>query len=262
MSADARAAGVALPVRPSGDGVRSPGALVVAWQHPVRRLISPVGLLERGSAVVPYRFRYLRGARDVPGFQPFLSFPDWAGDYRSANLFPMFSQRIMSPRRPDYPAYLGQLLLDGSASPWEQLARSEGRRHGDTVRLFPVPTIGADGASSYPFFVHGIRHVNAGPLPALAIGDRLALRADPGNPINPAAELVCTEQGEALGYVPDLLLEHLGALRSAGGTVLRVEHVNGPDTPPHLRLLARLNGTAPAGYLPMSGPRWALATGD
>jgi len=36
-----------------------------------------------------------------------------------------------------------------------------------------------------------------------------------------------------------------------------VEHVNGPEAPAHLRLLVRLDGSAPGGYEPMSGPEWA-----
>lgn len=33
-----------------------------------------------------------------------------------------------------------------------------------------------------------------------------------------------------------------------------VEHVDGPDAPVHLRFLARLEGSVPAGWLPMTGP--------
>jgi hypothetical protein len=38
------------------------------------------------------------------------------------------------------------------------------------------------------------------------------------------------------------------------GTV--VEHVNGREVPPHLRLLVRLDGHGPPGYQPMAGPDW------
>ena len=87
-------------------------------------------------------------------------------------------------------------------------------------------------------------------------GEPLTLRDDPQNPVNPDAVLVCTSHGRPLGYVPDLLLEHLRARQSTAPVDLAVEHVNGPDAPAHLRLLARLDGTAPPGYEPMSGPRW------
>jgi hypothetical protein len=229
--------------------------LIVAWQHPTNRLIEPIGLLEHGLAVA-YRFRYLRRASEVSGFQPFLSFPDLGRTYTSARLFPLFAQRIMSPRRPDYGHFLRQLHLGADASPWEQLARSEGRRTGDTVQVFPIPLVMADQSTLCRFLVHGIRHVTGGALPSLQRGETLNLRDDPSNPVNPNAVLVCTSEGTRLGYVPDLLLEHLRAVQSAGPLRLLVEHTNGLEAPAHLRLLVRLEGWTPPGYAPMTGPRW------
>lgn len=243
----------AVPHAGAWDAGRSPGKLIVAWQHPATRLISPVGLLEHG---VGYRYRYLRRTQQVEGFHPFLGFPDWERTYVAERLFPMFAQRIMSPRRPDFRQFLHQLDLSVDASPWEQLERSEGRRTGDTVQVFPIPSIRADGFTSCRFLVHGVRHVNGGVLPPLARGDQLALRPDPTNPVNPQAVLVCTFEGHAVGYVPDLLLEHLRVVEAGAPARLVVEHMNGPDAPLHLALLVRLDGQAPAGYAPMSGPGW------
>jgi hypothetical protein len=237
----------------SWDAGRSSGRLIVAWQHPATRLISAVGLLEHG---IGYRYRYLRCAPQVAGFHPFLGFPDWERTYIAERLFPMFAQRIMSPRRPDFRQFLHQLDLSVDATPWEQLERSEGRRTGDTVQVFPIPSVGADGLTTCRFLVHGVRHVNGGSLPPLTRGDLLALRPDPTNPVNPEAVLVCTPDGRALGYVPDLLLEHLRVVEAGAPFRLVVEHVNGADAPLHLALLVRLDGRAPAGYEPMSGPRW------
>jgi hypothetical protein len=245
----------ALSTAERSDAGRSPGSLIVAWQHPMSRLIEPVGLLEHGLAV-GYRFRYLRRAAEVADFQPFLSFPELTQTYTSARLFPLFAQRVRSPRRPDYGSFLQQLHLDADASPWEQLARSEGRRTGDTVQVFPIPVVMADGRTVCQFLVHGIRHVTGGALPPLRPAEELTLRADPANPVNPQAVLVCTADGCPLGYVPDLLLEHLRAVQSAGPLRLTVEHTNGMEAPAHLRLLARLEGQTPAGYTPMAGPRW------
>jgi len=150
--------------RGSWDAGRSPGSLIVAWQHPASRLISPVGLLEHG---VSYRYRYLRRAQYVEGFLPFLGFPEWERTYVSDRLFPLFSQRIMSPRRPDFRQFLRQLHLSADATPWEQLERSEGRRTGDTVQVFPIPLVRDDGSTTCRFLVHGIRHVAKGTLPPL-----------------------------------------------------------------------------------------------
>ena len=223
--------------------------------HPETRLIAAVGVLEAGVDH-GYRFRYLRRAAEVSAFQPFLGFPDLAAVYESARLFPFFAQRIMSHKRPDFSFYLRQLHLDQDASPWEQMARSEGRRTGDTVQLFPVPVVRLDQSTTCRFLVHGIRHVCAGRLPPLRPGDALTLMPEPSNPVNPAAVLVCAESGERLGYVPDILLEHVHVVSAEGAFELLVEHVNGPEAPPHLRLLARLEGSAPPGYRPMTGPGW------
>lgn len=252
----------ARPGRPAATGPmdwdsgRSCGRLIVAWQHPQTRLISPVGVLEHRSQS-EYRFRYLKRALDIAGFQPFLSFPSWGRAYRSSSLFPLFAQRILSPRRPDFSEFLRQLDLDANASPWEQLARSEGRSRGDTVQVFPVPAVEGDGRTRCRFLVHGVRHV-LGPIrPPVDPGDPLVLRDHPDNPVNRDAVQVCSADDQLLGYVPDLLLDHLAAVRRSGLPMrVVVEHVNGPEAPAHLRLLARLDGQVPAGYRPMTGPGW------
>lgn len=238
------------------DAGRSSGRLVVAWQHPRTRLIAPVGLLEHEDEQ-RYRFRYLRRAAELPDFQPFLGLPELERTYESSSLFPIFTQRIMSPKRPDFSRYLQQLHLSEDASPWEQMARSEGRRTGDTVQVFPVPVVGEDGATTCRFLVHGIRHVTGGHLPRLASGERLLLQPDSTNQEYPNALLVCSSAGVPLGYVPDLLLEHVRVVLAQGSSELVVEHVNGVDAPMHLRLLARLEGRVPTGYQPMTGTAWA-----
>lgn len=237
------------------DAGRSAGRLIVAWQHPQTRLIAPVGLLEHGGAE-GYRFRYLRRAAELEGFEPFLSFPEWDGDYTDSSLFPMFAQRIMSPRRPDFTQFLSQLDLNHDATPWEQLARSEGRSNGDTVQVFPIPAVSRDGTTTCRFLAHGVRYINDGVLPALTPGDMLTLRREPENPKNADAVWVCTGEGQPVGYVPDLLLEHLRSMQSVDDPILTVEHVNGQDVPAHLRLLVRLDGRVPPGYQPMKGARW------
>lgn len=235
------------------DAGRSMGRLVVARQDPASRLISPVGFLDHGRD--GYRFRYLRRARELAGFQRFLAFPSWNRDYRAERLFPMFAQRIMSPRRPDFQQYLNQLDLSPEASPWEQLARSGGRSEGDTLQVFPIPVVEPDGSTACNFLVSGIRYCNGGVLPELAVGDRLELRDDPENSANPKAVHICVA-GQPIGWIPNLMLDYVHAARVAVDPVLTVLHLNGPDAPAHLRVLVRLEGTVPEGYRPMAGPGW------
>ena len=70
----------------AADERETKSTLIVAWQNSESREISPVGLLEHDHR--GYRFRYIRNARGVEGFLPFLGFTDPAADYRSRWLFP------------------------------------------------------------------------------------------------------------------------------------------------------------------------------
>lgn len=244
-----------------GDLRSASGRLMVAWQHPETRQISPVGVLDIDAG--RYRFRYLRRAFSVRDFCPFVGFGDRGRVYVSDELFPLFQQRVMNPRRPDYGRYIKSLNLTADTTPWEQLAKSGGRRAGDTIQLFPEPVVRADGSSECSFLVHGVRHIQQGYNPVvgrqiedLRKGDLLDLLPQPDNEMNPRALLISTLKGDLLGWVPDLLLDYVHALRETGSVELRVEHSNGVNTPYHFRLIARIEGRMPAGCKPFSGPGW------
>src|SRR6266566_7693110 len=157
-------------------------------------------------------------------FRPLLGFADLRCSYSSENLFPLFAQRAMDPRRPDYQRYVERLGLEGEPGPWEQIARSQGRRQGDTIQLLPEPIVNK-GELTCLFLVHGIRHAHEGPrsldgheirvtreqvetaLAQLRPADELRLAREPGNPpINPLAIMVIGSS-IPVGWVPDLLAE-------------------------------------------------------
>lgn len=238
----------------------------VAWQHPTKRRISAVGLLD--IAPGDYTFRYLERAHEAEGFTPFIGFPELARAYRATRLFPFFEQRVMDSRRPDFPEYVAALGLGGEAGEIDLLARSSGNRIGDTVRLSLEPVIGDDGRCQYDFPVHGVRHVTDGEqvdvvLSGLEVGQPLSLRAEPDNPVNARALQVATEDGAiALGWVPDLLLDFVHLLRESGPFALTVLHANRQDQPRHLGLFVRIEGSGPAGYRGFSGPRWTPIVQD
>ena len=237
--------------------------LVVAWQHPVERSIDPVGFLTYDGHI--YRFTYVQNALQVKDFRPLLGFADLHRSYSSDELFPLFSQRAMDPRRPDYHRYVERLGLEGEPGPWEQITRSQGRRQGDTIQLLPEPILNGDELTCL-FLVHGIRHAHEEPrildgrksqvtrqqvetaLDQLVPGAQLLLRAEPGNPVNPLAIMVVGSD-VPVGWVPDLLTEDVHRLMSRSNVTVTVEHVNGSDAPWHLRLLARLRA-APARRFP------------
>jgi hypothetical protein len=244
--------------------------LVVAWQHPVERSISPVGFLTYDGSM--YRFTYIRNALQVKDFRPLLGFDDLRRGYSSGDLFPLFAQRAMDPRRADYQRYVEHLGLEGEPGPWEQITRSQGRRQGDTLQLLPEPALN-DNALSGLFLVHGMRYAHLEPrmldgrtvsvtrdqveavLAELRPGDELGIAREPENPFNPLA-LMVLGSSVSVGWVPDLLVDDLQVLLDRAAVSVTVEHVNGPDAPWHLRLLARLNAAPANGFRFFTGERW------
>jgi len=179
----------------------------------------------------------------------------------------------MDPRRPDYQRYVERLGLEGEPGPWEQIARSQGRRQGDTIQLLPEPIVNK-GELTCLFLVHGIRHAHEGPrsldgheirvtreqvetaLAQLRPADELRLAREPGNPpINPLAIMVIGSS-IPVGWVPDLLAEDVHSVMQHANVTVTVEHVNGPDAPWHMRLLARLRAAPDRHFRFFAGERW------
>lgn len=246
--------------------------LAVAWQHPDGRAINPIGLLTFDGS--RYRFTYIRNARSVADFPRLLGFPDLDRSYEAPRLFPLFAQRVMDAGRPDYSRYLESLGLDPvTATPWEQISRSGGRRRGDTLQLFPVPEV-ADGHVDCTFLVHGLRYIpddtrvlggrpvtvseqeHEQALSSLERDSLLQLLPEPGNARNPEAIIVATPTGVPLGYVPDLLVHDLQTLplEAVKVSVLRINPVGAPM---HTRLLARLQAVASEAVTFFADERWA-----
>jgi hypothetical protein len=246
--------------------------LVVTWQHPTDRLISPVGMLKFDGQA--YSFYYIRSALEVEGFRPFLGFPDLQARYESERLFPLFAQRAMTPRRPDFTRWVTRLGLSEDATPWEQIARSGGRREGDKIQLFPVPVV-SDGRIDCDFLIHGMRHVLEDELlvgaelrqpptrsefearlSTLKPGDELQLLDEPTNHINPLAILTTTTDNFPLGWAPNLLVEEIHRIPNRSTLKATVRAVNGPEAGWHLRLLAHLTAEVPDDFNAFEGSRW------
>lgn len=216
--------------------------LLLVWQDPDTRRFAPVGALVQQDGV--FVFRYIRRALREPAFRPLVSFPVLDRVYRSTDLPPFFANRVMSPRRPDYPQFIRALDLSvGDAPPFEMLARTGGSRVTDTFHVVAEPHPDADGRVRTLFLAHGIRHVPGAleRIAQLSSGDALALRPEPDNEHNALALMLDAEPGHAVGYVPDWMLDVVRDLTDADPDhKVTVELVNGPATPPHLRLLCRL----------------------
>ena len=232
--------------------------LYVSWRDPESGSICPIGRLVRvlGPERESYNFVYLKLAERLPGFEPLPGLPDLYARYDSERLFPVFANRVMPRTRPEFDLLAARVDLTGDADPFEVLALSGGRRATDRVEVFLAPERTDDGSSTVLFFARGIRHVlgASDAVANLQPGDRLILTDDPDNAFNPRAVILRESDGRHLGWVPDYLVEHVHDLRELNGDdpVVSVEHVNDDTAPPHMRLLCRLTGPWPDGYVPFS----------
>jgi hypothetical protein len=232
----------------------------VAWRNTTRGLIAAVGVLDHDD--MGYRFEYLRGVDQIPGFRRFLGFPDVQRIYESQRLWPLFDLRVMDRKRPDYEGYLARLGLPPNASRLDVLSRSGGEQKGDSIYLAEEPQVADDGQTEATFLVRGAsyatrEHSSAEIASLLRPGDRLIMESDRENPANPDAILLASESGAPVGWVPDLLISYADAVRSGGGQVTIVQN-NGPDSPWHLRLLVRLVGRVSPDLHIFSGDKWPM----
>lgn len=225
-------------------------------------LIRPVGILTRlpadSDGGESYRFVYLKAAETFEGFDCLPGLPDLYQVYEDERLFPVFRNRLMPRRRPDYDAFVQKLGLSNDSDPFEVLIRGEGRRATDRIEVFAHPARTPEGDLTTLFFARGIRHIEgaAEAVDQLSADDVLRLEDDPGNTVNPRAILLHARTGRRLGWVPDCLLETIHELRDFDADLRVVaEHVNpSATTAPHMRLLCRLRAAWPEGYEPLQGP--------
>lgn len=215
--------------------------LLVIWQDPAsRRLIKVARLTEEREG---FQFEYLPGSED-PNFEPLQSFPDLDRIYWTANLPAFFQNRVMSRQRASFPKYAEWLGLDPAVNtPFEVLARTGGERATDTFHVAEEPSVGPDGFAVIRFFASGLRHIENSEdrLRLLSEGHRLYMRPQPDNPVNPRALLIDAEAEQAIGWVPDWLLDDVHRLRSeANGIELIADRIN-LLAPSHLKLLCRLS---------------------
>ena len=255
------------------DEQESISQLVVTWQHPILRDISPIGLL--GFDGHEYSFAYLASAPDVVDFRPLLGFPDFERRYTSETLFQLFLQRAMDPRRPDFLRYVEDLGLSDDASPWEQISRSGGARGSDTLQLFPVPRFTGEGWTCY-FLVHGTRHlllkdVMVGEsthvkysadeleqvLDSLSRGDNLQVEHEISNQFSKHALLATNVKGAPVGWVPNWLAAEVLQLQAGGLLSFEVDRVNPPEAGWHMRLVVKVVADCPEEYAFFTGPNWA-----
>ena len=236
--------------------------LFLAWQDTTRtRSWFPIGRLDADVLHSNYKFFYTHGAEvahDRAGLTPLDAFPEFGKIYESAELFPLFKNRVVTPQRGDFSEYLRQLDLDpADAGPLEILAISGGRRETDSLEVFPKIQRNADGGFNSRFFMHGWRHVNAAAqekLKSIKAGDPLVVSVELNNPASGVALQLETSDYHMIGWTPRyLVLDLVKAIGESPSQIsAKVIQVNPPPAPANQRYLICLKGHWPENYEPMS----------
>lgn len=223
-------------------------SVYVAWQAPDTHVWHVVGnLQERDSE---YVFSYTKGALNSSKFTKFSGMNDVNETYVSKELFPLFKNRLLSPRRPEYPKFIHWLGLDQTdAKPIDILARSGGMRSTDQLQMFKRIEIDRDGNFEHYFFAHGLSHMTASAnerVSKLSSGDKLYFCIDPQNDFDKLAVLIrVDEPAEVLGFCPRYFSRNIRSLLlDEDSTItLSVERIS-DDAPHNYRLLCKIVGNA------------------
>ncbi len=230
--------------------------LYLAWQDPQSRQWFPVGKLSSENGV--YRFVYTKGAKLSKNFIPFGFMQDLHAVYKSHELLPLFANRLISKKRPEYRDFLRWLdLREDEADPLVLLGRTEGVRETDSLTVFPCPERDPEGKYVVHFFSHGVRHLPDEArvrISKLHVGQRLYLMPDPQNRYDGCAIAIRTDDPATIvGYCPRYISrDFLEILENDPDAVqVRVKRVN-TDAPIQLRLLCTLTANWPENFKPCS----------
>ena len=228
----------------------STNALFLAWQDKTSsHQWFPVGRLDANVERSRYRFRYTGGARraqHAAGFPLLLEFPILEREYRSSELFPLFSNRVINRVRPDLLDYLHALDLEKETDPLEILAVSGGRRATDSYEVFPKIEKNDDGSFACRFLLHGWRHVNQEAqrrIDKLAAGETLFVTLELTNPVARLAVQIQTEDYHMIGWAPRYLVRDLvAAMAESAEYQAQVVRVNPQPAPSKQRVLIEMRG--------------------
>ncbi len=230
--------------------------LYLAWQDRQNRKWLPVGKLSYDGAI--YRFVYTKGAKESPNFMPFGRMVDLNSTYKSEELFPLFSNRIISKKRPEYTHILKWLdLREDETDPLVLLAKTEGIRETDTLTVFPCPEPDDEGKYRASFFSHGLSHLSDTTIDrvkSLRPGERLYLMPDPQNQYDLLAIALRTDDPKTIvGYCPRYIsADFLKLLKDdPGAVIVQVKKLN-VEAPAQWRLLCSLVARWPRNFSPCS----------
>ncbi|MGC0053692.1 HIRAN domain-containing protein [Brucella pituitosa] len=227
------------------------------WQDPETRAWHAVGKLFELDSF--YIFAYTHGALQSKNFVPFGNLNETNSYYVSNELFPIFANRVMNSKRPDYVRYATWAGLDSreKTDPLKLMARMGGAKATDSLQVYQIPERDADGNYKTTFFTHGLSHLpedaqNKANL--LKEREQLYPLLDVQNPYDPSAvALRSNDPSSLIGYCPRYLARDISelALSISSGLEITVRRVN-KDAPPQFKLLCEASAIWPGNFEPCS----------
>jgi len=234
--------------------------LFLAWQDPENRRWYTVGQLTEDDGM--FRFLYTKGAKRSKNFIPFGRMQNLETEYVSKDLFPLFSNRILSKSRPEYAELVEWLNLDENKdNTFEMLSLTAGLRGTDSLEIFQCPEPDQAGYFDISFFCHGLRHLPKETLSrvnTLATGEKLYVMQDIQNPFDTfALSLRTGDPATMVGYCPRYLIEDFGLYikENPNAVEFQVYKVN-VDAPAQLRLMCKMRAPWVDKYQPCSGDQY------
>ncbi|UYM15291.1 HIRAN domain-containing protein [Endozoicomonas euniceicola] len=226
-------------------------SVFLAWQDPKERSWHTVGKLTQNNQL--FEFHYTRGALTSEAFIPFTGMNDLQATYQSDSLFPLFANRVLSERRPEYKKLLSWLgLADEKQSPIVILSKTGGIKSTDNLQVFPEGVSSPEKGFEIDFFAHGLLYITDSArslIKSLKVGDKLLLMEDVQNEHGGLVMAVRTsDTPEIIGYCPRFLADRLSDAMDAGAELdLSIARVNA-NAPLYYQLMCNLKtGAIPAG---------------
>ena len=221
-------------------------SVYLAWQAPDTKTWYVVGLLTEHEDY--YTFSYTKGALKSEKFIPFSGMKDLDKMYVSDELFPLFKNRLLSEKRPEYPRFIEWLDLGSDeVSPIEVLGRSGGLRGTDKLQMFNRVEIENDGYFEHVFFAHVLGYLSQSAkdrVSGLQKNEKLLLCLDCQNSYDGNAVIIRAENpAEILGYCPSYLAKDISSFLKKNRVNLNISVESfSENAPDHYKLLCKLSG--------------------
>ncbi|MDM8346031.1 HIRAN domain-containing protein [Pseudochrobactrum sp. sp1633] len=229
------------------------------WQDPENRAWYPVGKLFHTQDL--YIFAYTKGSLRSSNFVTFGNLNDKNAVYVSNELFPIFANRVMNSKRPDYQRYASWAGLDSQeqSDSLKLMARMGGGKATDNLQVYQVPERDCEDRYRTVFFAHGLSHLPSESqcrAQSLIEGQQVYPLLDIQNPYDRSAVAIRSQDPSSLiGYCPRYLARDINKLVKGrrNNLVITIKKVN-EDAPPQFMLLCEAVGHWPLNFEPCSSP--------